>query len=67
MHYYEEQKQLHTAGLDELNTEKQSKLEILFKNRKDVQAQAERIKQTIVKVLDKYAFLEERISTLFRQ
>ena len=67
MHYYEEQKQLHTASLDELNTEKQSKLEILFKNRKDVQAQAERIKQTIVKVLDKYAFLEERISTLFRQ
>ena len=67
MHYYEEQKQLHTASLDELNTEKQSKLEILFKNRKDVQAQAERIKQTIVKVLDKYAFLEERITTLFRQ
>ena len=67
MHYYEEQKQLHTASLDELNTEKQSKLEILFKNRKDVQAQAKRIKQTIVKVLDKYAFLEERISTLFRQ
>ena len=67
MHHYEEQKQLHTASLDELNTEKQSKLEILFKNRKDVQAQAERIKQTIVKVLDKYAFLEERISTLFRQ
>ena len=67
MHYYEEQKQLHTASLDDLNTEKQSKLEIQFKNRKDVQAQAERVKQTIVKVLDKNAILEERISTLYRE
>ena len=50
-----------------MNTEKQAKLEILSQNRKDLQTQVARIKQTIEKVLDKDTSLAERIRTLFRE
>ena len=50
-----------------MNTEKQARLEILSQNRKDLQTQVSRIKQTLEKVLDKDAPVVERIRTLFRE
>ena len=51
--------------LDDLNTKKQARLEILSQNRKGLQTQVARIKQTIEKVLDKNTSLAERIRTFF--
>ena len=65
--YSDEQRQLHKDVLDYLNTEKQARLEILSQNRKDLQTQVERIKQTLKEVLDKNASLAEIICTLFRE
>ena len=65
--YSDEQRQLYRDRLDDLNTEKQARLEILLQNRKDLQTQVSRIKQTIEKVLDKDASLAERIGTLFKE
>ena len=48
-----------------MNTEKHARLEILSQNRKDLQAQVARIKETIAKVLDKNSSLAERIRTFF--
>ena len=63
----DEQRQLHKDRLDDLNTEKQARLEILLQNRKDLQTQVARIKQSLEKVLDKNTSLAERIFTLFRE
>ena len=65
--YTDEQRQLYKDRLDDLNTEKQARLEILSQNRKDLQTQVTRIRQTLEKVLDKYASLAERICILFRE
>ena len=65
--YTDEQIQLYRDRLDNLNTGKQAMLEILSQNRKDLQTQVARIKQTIEKVLDKDTSLAERICTLFRE
>ena len=64
--YPEEQRQLYRDRLDDLNTEKRARLEILLQNRKDLQTQVSRIKQAIEKVLDKGTSLTERIRMLFR-
>ena len=64
--YTNEQRQLYKDRLDGLNTEKQARLEILSQNRKDLQTQVAKIKQTLEKVLDKNTSLAERIRTLFR-
>ena len=61
------QRQLYRDRLDDLNTKKQARLEILSQNRKDLQTQVARIKQTIAKVLDQDTSLAERIRTLFRE
>ena len=53
--------------LDDLNTKKQARLEILSQNQKDLQTQVTTIKQTLEKVIDKDASLTERIRTLFRE
>ena len=53
--------------LDDLNTEKQARLEILSQNRKDLQTQVSKIKQTLEKALDKNTSLAEKIRTLFRE
>ena len=45
--YTDEQRQLYRDKLDSLNTEKQARLEILSQNRKGLQTQVTRIKQTI--------------------
>ena len=42
--YSDEQRQLYKDRLDELNTEKQARLEILSQDRKDLQTQVARIK-----------------------
>ena len=65
--YSDKQRQLYMDRLDDLNTEKQARLEILLQNRKDLQTQVTRIRQTIEKVLDQDTFLAERIPTLFRE
>ena len=64
---FDEQRQLYKDRLDDLNTEKQARLEILSQNRKDLQTQASRIKQTLERVLDKDTSLVETIRTLFRE
>ena len=65
--YSDEQRQLHKNRSDDLNTEKQARLEILSQNRNDLQTQVARIKKTIEKVLVKSISLAERIRTLFRE
>ena len=65
--YFTEQRQLYRDRLDDLNTEKQARLEILSQNRKDLQTQVARIKQTLEKVLDKDTSLAKRIRALFRK
>ena len=49
--YSDEQRQLCRDRLDDLNTEKQARLEILSRNWKDLQTQDARIKKTFEKVL----------------
>ena len=63
--YSDEQRQLCRDRLDDLYTGKQARLEILSQNRKDLQTQVARIKETHEKVLDKDTSLGERICTLF--
>ena len=63
----DEQRQLYKDRLDDLNTEKQARLEILLQNRKDLQTQVARIKQTLENVYDKNTSLAERFRTLFRE
>ena len=65
--YSDEQRQSYRDRLEQLNTEEQARLEILSQNRKDLQTQVARIKQTLEKVLDKDTSLSERICTLFRE
>ena len=65
--YSDEQRQLYKDRLDNLNTEKQARLEILSQNRNDLQTQVARIKQSFENVLDKNTSLAERIRTLFRE
>ena len=63
----DEQRQLYRNRLDDLNTGKRERLEIFSQNRKDLQTQVVRIKETLEKVLDKDISLAERICTLFRE
>ena len=63
--YSDEQKWLYRDRLEDLNTEKQARLEILSQNRKGLQTQVARIKQTLEKILDQNTSLAERICTLF--
>ena len=65
--YTDEQRQLYKDRLDDLNTEQQARLEILSQNRKDLQTQVARIRQTFAKVLDQDTSLTERIRTLFSE
>ena len=65
--YSDKQRQLYKDRLDDLNTKKQTRLEILSQNRKDLQMKIARMNQTLDKVLDKHTSLAERICTLFRE
>ena len=63
--YSDEQRQLYRDILDDLNTEKQARLEILLQNRKDLQMQVARIKQTLEKVLDKIHLWQKKSVSYF--
>ena len=63
--YSDEQRQLYRDRLDDLSTERQARLYILSQNRKDLQIQVARIKQTLEKVIDKNTSLAKRIRILF--
>ena len=65
--YSNEQRQLYRDRLDDLNTEKKERLEILSQNRKDLQTQVARITQTLEKVLDEDTSFAKRIRTLFKE
>ena len=65
--YSDEQRRLYKDRLDDPNTEKQTRLEILSQNRKDLQTQIARIKQTLEKVFDKNTPLPERILILISE
>ena len=65
--YSDEQRQLYKDRLDDLNTEKQARLEILSQNRKDLQMQTARIRQTLEKVSDKNTSLPEKICIIIRE
>ena len=65
--YSDEQRQFYKDRLDNLNAEKQVRLEILSQNQKDLQTQVAWIKQILKKVLDKNTSLAEKICTLFRE
>ena len=63
--YTDEQRQLYRDSLDNLNTEKQARLEILSQDRKYLQRQVTRIKWTIAKVLDQDTSLAEEFVPYF--
>ena len=65
--YSDEQSQLYRDRLDDFNTKKQARLEILSQNRKDLQTQVARIKQIHENILDKNTSLAEIIRTLSRK
>ena len=65
--YTDEQRQLHRDRRDNVNTEKQARLETLSQNWKDLKTQVAKIKQTIEKVLDQNTSLAERMRALFRE
>ena len=65
--FSEEQKELYKKRLQDLKEQRQAKLEFLSQNRKDLQTQVARIKQTIEKILDSDTSLGEKIRTLFRE
>ena len=65
--YSDEQGQLYKDRLDDLNTEKQARLEILSQNRKGLQTEAATIRQTLEEILDKDTPLPERIRTLISE
>ena len=63
--YSDEQRQLYSDRLEDLNTEKQTRLEILLQNSKDLQKEVARIKQTLEEVLNQNASLAERICNVY--
>ena len=63
--YSEEQRHLYKDKLDDLNAEKQARLEILSQNRIDLQMEVARIKHIKEKVLDKDMYLAEKIVPYF--
>ena len=65
--FSEEQKELYKNRLQDVKEERQVRLEFLSQNRKDLQTQVARIKQTIEKILDSDTSSAEKIRTLFRE
>ena len=57
--------QLYIKMLNSLNIEEQARLEILSQNKKDLQTQVARIKQTMEKVLDKDSLQEKEFVPYF--
>ena len=66
--YSDEQRDvgMYRDRLDDLNTEKQARLQILSQNRKHLQTQVARITQILEKVCGKNIFLPEKSRILIR-
>ena len=58
--YSDELRHLYRDRLDDLNTEKQARLEILSQNRKNLQTQVARIKQTLERFVIKIHPCQEK-------
>ena len=65
--YTDEMKDKVSKRIADLKIERQSRLELANQNRKELQSQVARIKQTIEKVLDSDTSLAEKIRTIFRE
>ena len=65
--YTNEQKREIEKRLERLKEEHSTRLELASQNKRELQGQYARIRQTIEKVLDSDTSLKERIKTLFRE
>ena len=65
--YTDEQKHEIEKRLERLKEEHSTRLELASQNKRELQGQYARIRQTIEKVLDSDTSLKERIKTLFRE
>lgn len=67
----EEDKEFHRKNIQErlksLKEEREARLELVSQNKKELQSQFARIRQTIEKVLDSDSSLAEKIRTIFRE
>ena len=65
--YSEELKNRIQERIDNAETERDARLEVLSMNKKELQSQISRIKETITKILDSDTSLVEKLRTLFRE
>ena len=65
--YSEELKNRIQERIDNAETEREARLEVLSMNKKELQSQISRIKETITKILDSDTSLAEKLRTLFRE
>ena len=67
----EEDKEFHRKNIQErlksLKEEREARLELVSQNKKELQSQFARIRQTIEKVLDSDSSLAEKVRTIFRE
>ena len=65
--YSDEQRREVRGRLSDLKEERKARLELVTQNRKDLQSNIARIKQTVERVLDSDSSLAEKIRTIFRE
>ena len=65
--YSEEQKERIRERIDNAETEREVRLEVLLQNKKELGSQVSRIKDTIAKILDSDTSLTVKLRTLFRE
>ena len=65
--YSEEQRREVRDRLSDLKEERKARLELVTQNRKDLQSNIARIKQTVERVLDSDSSLAEKIRTIIRE
>ena len=65
--YTDEMKEVARKRIEDLKEERKVRLEIASQNKKELQTQVSRLKQTIYEVLDSDSSLGEKIRTIFRE
>ena len=65
--YTDEMREKVRKRIEDLKIDRDARLELISLNRKDMQSQISRIKQTIEKVLDSDTSLADKIRTIFRE
>ena len=65
--YSEELKERIRERIENAETEREARLEVLSMNKKELRSQVSRIKETIAKILDSNTSLAEKLRTLFRE